>query len=69
MAWGWKWAKNGLPTRDGSRAWIIRSTNTLVPLMSAMPWMHIVPGVADMEGPRTVRHSPDTPWQASRKIS
>jgi len=55
-------AKNGLPTSPGSRAWIMCRTKTLCPATSVTPSMQTFPGVADMEGPRTVRASPETPW-------
>jgi len=62
VAWGSNRAKNGVPTRRGLRAWIMRSTNTGVPVTSVTPSTHTFPGVADMDGPRTVRHRPETPW-------
>ena len=54
-------AKNGLPTMAGSRAWIMCRANTFSPATSTTPSTHTLPGVADMDGPRTVRHSPETP--------
>jgi len=62
VAVGSNLAKNGVPTSAGSRAWIIRSTKTLIPATSATPSMHTLPGLADIDGPRTVRQSPETPW-------
>ena len=35
-------------------------TKTRWPAMSAIPSTHTLPGVADIDGPRTVRHSPAT---------
>jgi len=55
-------AKNGEPTRLGSRAWIMCRTKTLIPATSVTPSMHTLPGVADIDGPRTVRARPETPW-------
>jgi EmrB/QacA subfamily drug resistance transporter len=60
VAAGSNLAKNGVPTRLGSRAWIIRSTKTGVPATSVTPSTHTLPGVADIDGPRTVRPSPET---------
>ena len=62
VAAGSNLAKNGMPTRRGLRAWIIRSTKTLMPATSVTPSTHTLPGVADMDGPRTVRHRPEVPW-------
>ena len=62
VAAGSNLAKNGVPTRLGSRAWIMRSTKTLSPPTSVTPSTHTLPGVADIDGPRTVRHRPETPW-------
>jgi hypothetical protein len=62
VAFGSNLAKNGVPTRFGSRAWIIRSVNTSMPAILATPSTHTLPGVADMDGPRTVRHRPETLW-------
>jgi len=55
-------AKNGVPTRPGSRAWIMCRTKTLTPATSVTPSTHTFPGVADIDGPRTVRARPETPW-------
>jgi hypothetical protein len=55
-------AKNGVPTSRGFRAWIMRRTKTLRPATSATPSTHTFPGVADIDGPRTVRPRPETPW-------
>ena len=60
VAAGSNLAKNGLPTRLGSRAWIMCRTNTFSPATSVIPSTHTLPGVADIDGPRTVRHRPDT---------
>src|SRR5207245_2935465 len=59
VASGSNLAKKGLPTRLGSRAWIMCRTNTRWPASSVTPSTHTLPGVADMDGPRTVRATPD----------
>src|SRR5262249_19701299 len=53
-------AKNGLPTKPGARAWIMCMTKTRCPASMVMPSTHTLPGVADMDGPRTVLASPET---------
>src|ERR1700735_2267090 len=60
IAFGSNRAKNGLPTMDGLRAWIMCRANTFSPATSTTPSTHTLPGVADMDGPRTVRHRPET---------
>ena len=33
-----------------------------MPATSVTPSTHTLPGVADIDGPRTVRARPETPW-------
>ena len=54
-----KRAKNVRPTHSGLRAWMSLSTKSDSPDSSTTPSTRILPGVADMDGPRTVRARPD----------
>src|SRR5690606_16482957 len=67
-ALGSYWAKKGLPTRSASRHWMKCSANTFWPATSTTPSTQTFPGVADMDGPRTVRESPETFLYASLKM-
>ncbi len=66
---GSKRAKKGRPTQAGSRPWRKLSAKTLSPRTSATPWTSTLPGVADIEGPRTVRARPETSAKAWRKMA
>ena len=62
-------AKNVLPTRSTLRACRNFNTNTSSPLIVAVPSTNTLPGVADIDGPRTVRPKPETWEYASLKMS
>ncbi|EDM74522.1 hypothetical protein PPSIR1_01217 [Plesiocystis pacifica SIR-1] len=49
-------------TRSGSRAWSSCSANTRLPATLATPSTRTLPGIVDIDGPRTVRARPET-WR------
>ena len=53
-------AKNIRWTQSGFRLWRNFSANTFSPRISVFPTTWTFPGVADMDGPLTVRPTPDT---------